>query len=144
MLKVVEAAQGAATSEERNVFEQRLTATQDLHSVEATLGQLVLWALDRAAGGLGFGNYPETFEKLCEENLAAFWKGTDLTSPEGQHELAVVMFAHGRRRGSWPEIEHAIGLFERAASNGHEEAKRFLREDLPVVRDRLESKFKGK
>lgn len=117
----------------------------DHHVVEKTLGEIVLYALEKVTpGGLGFGEYGSLLDRISEENLKAFSEGLDLSNPEDQYSLATVLFAHARRAKSWEMVERAMELFKRAASEKHPEAMRFLEEDLPLVLPRLEEKLKPK
>jgi len=117
----------------------------DHHVVEKTLGEIVLYALEKATpGGLGFGEYSSLLDRISEENLKAFSDGLDLSNSEDQYSLAIVLFAHARRDKSWEMVERAIELFKQSASKKHPEAMRFLEEDLPLVLPRLEEKLKPK
>ena len=112
--------------------------------MEQTLGQLVLHSLDKLTpGGLGFGDYGELLDCISEENIAAFSQRLDMSDPDDQYGLALYLFSRGTRMKSWDTVERAISLYEAAAAAGHLEAKRFLNEDLPVVRPRMEEKLKG-
>ncbi|MBZ0091594.1 MAG: hypothetical protein K8F27_05160 [Sulfuricellaceae bacterium] len=114
----------------------------DSQVIEQTLGQLVLYSLEKLTpDGLGFGDYSDLLDRISEENIAVFSQGLDMSNPDDQYSLATLMFSRGGRMKSWGMVERAIGLFEQAAVAGHHEAKRFLDEDLPVVRPRMEEKL---
>ena len=126
-------------------FSFRDNEPTDLHQVEQTLGQLLLFSLNRLTpGGLGFGSYDDLLERISADNLAAFAQGLNLNNAKDQYDLATIMFSHGRRVGSWAIVERAIGLYRTAAQGGHKEALRFVEEDLPVVLPRVEQKLKPK
>ncbi|MFZ5558106.1 MAG: hypothetical protein ACOZDY_15545 [Pseudomonadota bacterium] len=118
-------------------------ANADPQVVEQTLGQLMLYSLEKLTpGGLGFGSYADLLDRISDENFEVFCHDLDLNKPEDQYDFATMLFSRGRRKESWEMVERAIELFEKAAASGHDEAKRFLAEDLPIVRPRLEEKLK--
>lgn len=131
-------------SQERTLLTYRLSGRMEFEAstVEKTLGQLLLHSLDRMTeGGLGFGEYANLFEQISDDNFAAFCDGLDLAGADDQYALATVLFARAKRVGSWGMVEQALELFERAATHGHVEARRFLDDDLPVVLPRLKQKL---
>lgn len=114
-----------------------------LKEAERTLGEFVLHALENATpDGLGFGSYADLLGRISEENLSAYLASVELVDPDKKYEVAVVLFAHGRRAESWPLIERALELFKQAALDGQPKAVKFLNEDLPLVLPRLERKLK--
>jgi hypothetical protein len=113
--------------------------------VEQTLGQVVLYHLDRATpGGLGFGDYRDLLARVSDENLDVFVRSIDMRNPQDQYDLALLMFSRGQRMESLEIVRRAIALFKQAAEAGHAESRRFIDHDLPVVQDRLEAKLKPK
>jgi hypothetical protein len=115
----------------------------DLRAFEQTLGQFILYSLNqRLPEGLPFGHYESLMTTISEENLAAFSKELNLTSPADKYDLATVMFSQGKAAASWEQVERAITLFKEAAASGHTEARRFVEDDLPVVLPRLEEKLR--
>lgn len=136
---------GTGIARESQLLEFSLAGTDEANMsvVEQTLGQLLLYSLEKLTPeGLGFGSYADLFRQICEDNFEVFCRGLDLSSKDDQYDLATMMFSRGRRIGSWEKVEHAINLFVHAAAAGHEEAKKFLEEDLPVVLPRLKEKLK--
>lgn len=130
---------------QRQILEFHLSERKgvDLRVLEETLGQLILYSLDRQTpGGLGVGNYSEVLEKISEDNVEIFAHGVHLANPDDQYDLATVLFSRGRRFKSWETVERAILLFEQAAASGNQDAIRFLAEQLPVVRAYIEEKLK--
>ena len=129
---------------ERKLLTLRLTDQPESvrGTLEQTLGQLILHALNRLTpGGLRYGDYASLFDRIAEENFVAFCDGLDLEDADDLYALGSVLFAHARRKGSWTMVEGAIGFFQRAADREHALAKRFLGEDLPVVLPRLRQKL---
>jgi hypothetical protein len=130
---------------EKKIFEFRFEDADALDSenVERTLGQIILYSLNKITrGGLGFGEYDSLLDKIADENFESLKDGLNVNDPDDQYALATFLFSRGRKKASWSDIENAEKLFERAANAGHAEARRFLVEDLPVVRSRLEERLK--
>jgi len=114
----------------------------DSQAIEQTLGQLVLYSLEKLTpDGLGFGDYSDLLDRISEENIAVFSQGLDMSNPDDQYDLALYLFSRGMRMKSREMVGRAIALYKQAAAAGHLEAKRFLDEDWPVVRPTMEEKL---
>lgn len=117
----------------------------DCENIENTLGQLILYLLHRRSEiGIPFAKYETILSALNTENFNSIYEHIDFTNPTDQYDYATLLFSHGRKANSWAMIEKAEYWFQKSAAAGNKEAKRFLCEDLPVLKPRLEEKLKNR
>ena len=107
--------------------------------VENTLGQMILYQIDRMTDkGVGFGDYKNILERISKENLDCFIQSLDSDNADDVYSLALLIFSHGRRKKSLDIVKKALSLFEKSAHMGNGDSIKFLSEEWPIVKDRIE------